>query len=137
MQPILNLACSYLCLGEIVEEAVKAKLEIANKFIFVKQYRQAEELLDQLLESDEGRREVIIHLRRIELAAKLSKIPELQRRYNMMQNDVRYKDLAEICLAFFEQHRGGTPQVESIARFQEILKAGILLNFAASSIRRK
>ena len=56
-------------------------LEEANKLIFVKAYNEAEDILKQLVEGDEGYCDPLIQLRRIELAAKLDKLTPLRREF--------------------------------------------------------
>ena len=50
-----------------MRKAIEQKLEEINKLIFVKRYSEAEKRLDALVDSADGKDELLIHIRRIEL----------------------------------------------------------------------
>ena len=103
-------------------KAVEQKLEVANKLIFVKRYADAETVLEEVLESPEGRRELLVHLRRIELAAMLKKLDKARAHYLKELKAGRDPDVNEVCLALVEQHGDMVSAPESINTFQEILR---------------
>lgn len=102
--------------------SVASKLEEANKLIFVKRYADAERALDDALETDEGRRELVVHLRRIELAAMLKKLDRMRAHYHKLLRAGVDLVINETCLAFVEQHGEMVPPPESIASFGEIMR---------------
>ena len=56
------------------------RLELANKLIFVKEYRRAETLIE-LVTAEEFAEDILVHLRRIELATKLDNLEHLTSQY--------------------------------------------------------
>src|SRR5690349_11799420 len=101
-------------------KAVEQKLEEANKLIFVKRYGEAEKLIDEIVASPEGSAELIIHLRRIELAAMLKKLDKLRTQYQRELKSGSDHQIDEVCLALVEQHGDFVSAAESINTFQEI-----------------
>lgn len=105
-----------------MQKLVEKKLEDANKLIFVKRYGDAERLLDDLLASEEGRGELLVHLRRIELAAMLKKLDKLRAHYLRQLKAGKQVELFEVAIALVEQHGEMVAAAESINIFQELLK---------------
>ncbi len=98
------------------------KLEKANKLIFVRRYEEAERLLTEILSAPETKDEILVHLRRIELGTKLSKLPDLHREY-LGRSSVDSKDfVSAVCLLFVEQFAEMSAQSEIIQRFQSLIK---------------
>ena len=86
-----------------MRKAIEQKLEEINKLIFVKRYSEAEKRLDALVDSADGKDELLIHIRRIELGSMHKKLDRLKTQYikNLKKNA---SDLtSELCLAFIEQ----------------------------------
>lgn len=101
---------------------VAKQLERANKLIFVKRYDDARKILDDLSRSEEGREELLVHLRRIELGLKLQTLDELKKEYVKILKVTPSDRIASIGLLLVEQHGEMISAEEAIARFQEILK---------------
>jgi tetratricopeptide (TPR) repeat protein len=100
-----------------MDRVTKVKLDEANKLIFVKKYSDAEVILNDLAKAKETSRNLIIHLRRIELATMLKTLPKLHEEY------LREKGMeGRVCLALVEQHGEMCSAAESIARYQEIIR---------------
>lgn len=105
-----------------MRKAVEQKLEDINKLIFVKRYSEAEKRLDALIESEEARDEILIHIRRIELGSMLKKLDRLKSQYikNLKKNT---SDLtSELCLSFIEQQEETPNHSELVNAFQEIMR---------------
>lgn len=64
-----------------MDDFFKEQLETANKLIFVRAYSEAEQVLNDALESPGHERAGLLHLRRIELKSLLGKLDELKDRY--------------------------------------------------------
>ena len=105
-----------------MHKSVEKYLEDANKLIFVKRYSDAERLLDETLESAEGRGELLVHLRRIELAAMLKKLDRMRSYYLRLLKANKSPEIYEIALALTEQHGEMVTPVESITNFQDLIK---------------
>lgn len=101
---------------------VQNQLEDANKLIFVKRYADAEQLLDDLVVSDIGKHELIVHVRRIELAAMLKKLDRLKGEYLKSLRDKGASQIDDTCLAFVEQHGETITATDATLAFQELLK---------------
>ena len=106
-----------------MDKVVQQQLEEANKLIFVKRYSEAERKLDDILATNEGRQELIIHLRRIELASMLKKLDRIRTHYQRELKAGRDLAINESCLALVEQHGDMVRPAESINVFQEIVRA--------------
>lgn len=98
------------------------KLEEVNKLIFVKRYHEAEVLLDRLVESPVGRLEMLVHLRRVELASMLKKLDKLRAHYHKQLRAGHDLAINETCIALIEQHGDMAQPVESISAFQDLIK---------------
>ncbi|MEY4632133.1 MAG: hypothetical protein RIQ81_2253 [Pseudomonadota bacterium] len=101
----------------------------ANKLIFVKAYDEAEIILDRIAATLEGKMDVLVHLRRIELAQMLGRLPELRKSiiqsFNPLPSDETREateEIFEIVLALADQHGGNATPSESMSRFQGLLK---------------
>ena len=105
-----------------MNQKLEKELENVNKLIFVKRYSEAEDVLQSIVNTDEGRLDLFVHLRLIELAAMLKKLQPLKDTYlNAIKNN-QEMELNEICLAFVEQHGEMVSPTESVNAFQEIMK---------------
>ena len=105
-----------------MQKLIAKKLEEINKLIFVKRYHEAERKLEDTLELPEGASEIIIHLRRIELAILLKKTDKLKSQYIADIKTSLSLDVAELCLALLDLHSDKVKPAESIVQFQEIIK---------------
>lgn len=109
-------------------KAVQDRLSEANKLIFVKRYGDAEYLLESILATPEGQLELLVHLRRIELAAMLKKLDKTRSNYLAQLKGSRKSQSAdvlaalELALALTEQHGDLVSAGESITIFQDLLK---------------
>ena len=65
---------------------------------------------------------MLIHLRRIELAAMLKKLDQMRAHYHRQLKAVTDPAISEICLAIVEQHGEMVPPAESINAFQEVMR---------------
>ncbi len=104
---------------------VESQLLEANKLIFVKRYADAERLLEELVESADGREELLVHVRRVELAAMLKRLDQLRGEYVRSLRDAKdpaMRKVHETCLAFVDQHLESPSHPETISVFQELLK---------------
>jgi tetratricopeptide (TPR) repeat protein len=108
--------------GSWMRKAVEQKLEEINKLIFVKRYAEAEKRLEAISESADGQDNILVHIRRIELAAMLKKLDRLKSHYikNLKKNA---GDLtSELCFAFIEQQEDTPNHSELVNTFQEIMR---------------
>ncbi len=102
-------------------------LGTANKLIFVKEFKKAARLLDELL----AHRKIVntqslIHLRRIELHCRLSQEKTLRERYNedLLNHDID-PYMGELCIAMIDQHSQSVSSKSSIKTYSDlILKYG-------------
>lgn len=101
----------------------KAQLDIANKLIFVKSYDEASEILKDLIDSDEGRSELLAHLRYIELSTKLKTLEKVCRYYEgCVEKYPELRKMFEVCVIFAHQHAEYIDANESIERYQALMK---------------
>lgn len=98
------------------------KLTEANKLIFVKRYEAARMLLDELLESPQHRANLLIHLRRIELAMKLRDLETVRQRYLDLLRTDPHNVVWRIALTLAEQHAEVLDPRRAAAVFQEIMR---------------
>lgn len=99
------------------------KLNEANKCIFVKDYEQAEAILEELVRSPQFTDDLLIHLRRIELASKVDKLEELVDIY-ANQSQENPKNLTyKLAYLFSEQHTDNISNKDALERYQEILRS--------------
>lgn len=104
-----------------MDEEIRAKLEEANKLIFVKQYTEAEKILQGLIRTPARHGNLLVHLRAVELAAKLGKLDAIKRFYLTEHSNTTSPELLEICLAFVEQNSEEMNYSQCMARFQDIV----------------
>ncbi len=105
-----------------MEDVLKAKLDEANKLIFVRQYRPAEKILGDLLAMPAGDAALVLHLRNIELMSKLNRLPELQRTYAGRLKRNPQDHVALIGIALVEHFGEQVPVIETVGRFQDIIR---------------
>jgi len=111
-----------------MQERVKKLLLEANKLIFVKQYGEAEALLENILRLPEGAGDVLVHMRRVELAAMLGKLPRLRTDYRDKDAGIGYggtfvePQVRAIGAAMVEQHGEMVPAAESVETYQRIIR---------------
>lgn len=98
------------------------KLEAANKLIFVKRYEEARDIIDALLQNGEHRDDLLIHLRRIELATKLQDIDVVCQRYIKELKKNPSDPTLRIALTLAEQHAEEIDPASAAASFQEIMR---------------
>jgi tetratricopeptide (TPR) repeat protein len=104
-------------------DSLKKSLEEINKLIFVKHYEDAEMLLEKLANSREGRLNLLVQLRRIELALKLGKIKALRDVYVDQANSIPSEAAVwETCQCFAEQHGEIVSDSESVSKFQVLIQ---------------
>jgi len=106
-----------------MQEDLKKKLEEINKLIFVKHYEDAELLLEKLVNRPEGRRDLLIQLRRVELSLKLGKIKPL--RDYFLDQLTRFPEegmIWETSQNFAEQHGEIVSDTESVSKFQSLIQ---------------
>ena len=103
-------------------KAVEQKLEEANKLIFVKRYNDAEAVLSDLVASDDGRDEALVHLRRIELATMLKSLDRLRHTYMQLLQTAPNPGLIETCIAMIQQQGDMLSPSEVAGQFQEIIR---------------
>ena len=80
------------------------QVDEANKYIFVKAYEQAERILEDLTHSEAYRNDLLLHLRRIELATKLDSLTQLRKSYENLLAGQPENLVYQIALIFIEQH---------------------------------
>ncbi|MBP6218256.1 MAG: hypothetical protein KA436_06695 [Oligoflexales bacterium] len=108
-----------------MSEKIKQSLEEANKFIFVKKYAKAASLLDDMIQSEEGKDNLLLHLRRIELALKLKDIERLREDYAPTERGGKFEmnpTAKVIARALADQHSEFLPPAEIILCFEKILQ---------------
>jgi tetratricopeptide (TPR) repeat protein len=101
-------------------DKAKSRLEEANKYIFVKMYAKGAKILDELLEEGECKDDLLIHLRRIELAVKLRTTDDLLKRYQKLrQTD---EAVAELALIMLDQQSDRITPADAIIAYQDFIK---------------
>lgn len=98
------------------------KLEVANKLIFVKKYEEAREIIDAMLRSEEHRSNLLIHLRRIELATKLEDLDVLRQRYTKELKKHEKDAGLRIALVLADLHAEEIDPTKATTQFQEIMR---------------
>ncbi len=98
------------------------KLEYANKLIFVKEYRAAEKLIEELTEH-ECADNILVHLRRIELGVKLDTLEQLRTEYEQILVQDPENITARVCHVLVEQHGEFIKPEEATKVFQALLKS--------------
>ena len=90
-----------------MESWISSKLNAANKLIFVKRYSEAKLCLEAVLADPRGSKELLVHLRRIELAAMLREIDTLYTFYEKQISadlSVAEADNFRLLMALTSQH---------------------------------
>lgn len=105
-----------------MKNSFKPNLENANKLIFVKKYSEAKRILDFIIKDKDSTENLIVHLRRIELAIMLKGLDELKKDYIGMLKHKNSEQTAKICLAFIDQHGELVNHNQSAIVFQNLLK---------------
>ncbi len=98
------------------------KLTEANKCIFVKDYQQAEAIIEDLVRSPQFADDLLLHLRRIELASKIDKLPELVEIYAIQSKENPKNLTFRLAYLFAEQHTDNLSNKEALDRYQELLR---------------
>ena len=98
------------------------KLTEANKCIFVKDYQQAEAIIEELVRSPQYANDLLIHLRRIELASKVDKLAELVESYAVESKENPTNLTYKLAYLFSEQHTDNLTNKEALDRYQELLR---------------
>ena len=70
-----------------MKKEIELKLEHANKLIFVKDYLAAKNLLLEIVSSENGKDQLIVHLRLAELSVKLNVVDEILSFYDQMLSE--------------------------------------------------
>lgn len=101
---------------------INLQLELANKLIFVKEYKKAEVLIEELLTSEEFSDDPLVHLRRIELATKLGNLESLLAQYQAEMEKTPDRVLPKVCHTLVQQHGEMISPENAIVQFQSLLK---------------
>lgn len=80
-----------------MDQHCREQLDLANKLIFVKRYEEADRVLREVLSTEQGCEESLIHLRRIELMSLLGRVQELRAQYSQMAQDRDDDGLSKTC----------------------------------------
>ena len=104
-----------------VERKPDKILDEANKLIFVRRYSAAEEILEGLLRDPATSENILVHLRRIELAVKLEKVEPLSQTYKADLKKNPGSTVLKIANILLEQHGEVITPSESAAAFQRLL----------------
>ena len=103
-------------------ESGKFFLEEANKYIFVRRYDKAWRILCKMLGEKEFADDLLLHLRRIELAAKIGKVDELHKIYKESIHRHPDSPVPALALAMLEQHNEIITPSDAIEIFQQIMQ---------------
>src|SRR4051812_37909764 len=104
-------------------EDIRKVLEEANKLIFIKKYEKAALVLERVLETELGRDDLLIHLRRIELANRLNQLDQLHQHYLHLIKEHKLAPLVgELCLTLLEQQGEFISPSAAIKKFKEIIQ---------------
>ncbi|SMF46706.1 tetratricopeptide repeat protein [Pseudobacteriovorax antillogorgiicola] len=98
------------------------KLEYANKLIFVKEYKKAQKIIEELIRHDSFTHNLLVHLRRIELAVKLENLETLKVEYERATEKNPDNANSKICHILVEQHGEMIKPEEAVIRFQSLLR---------------
>ena len=98
------------------------QLEEANKFIFVKSYDRAALMIEDLITNENFAHDVLLHLRRIELATKLDTLDDLRKIYLAQIEREPHTLLPRIALTLVEQNANFIDNKDSLIRFQSLLR---------------
>lgn len=107
---------------QVMDKKFKEPLETANKLIFVREYRSALNLLDELLTNKEAKKDCLIHQRRIELGCRLG---ETEKQVHYYQEQLHQSRLdpqtAYLCIAMAEQYGELVSTSASIKAYSDII----------------
>ena len=98
------------------------QLDEANKYIFVKAYERARTMIEELVANPTFREDMLLHLRRIELATKLGSLEELRTVYEAQIEREPDNATIRIALIFVEQHGEFIENKEALLRLQALLR---------------
>ena len=90
----------------------------------MKRYKEAQKVLDHIVNDATGRREILVQIRRIELASMLSDLDKLRDQYVRELEDSDDPLRSELFVALAEQHGEFVTPSESIGVFQDLIKRG-------------
>lgn len=100
-----------------------AQLDFVNKLIFVKEYEEARSVIEEMLEDSTLSKNLLVHLRRIELGVKLDQLESIRDEYRSLiesnPEDLNYR----VCYTLTEQHAEMIDPEEAITHFQSLLKS--------------
>lgn len=117
-----------------MDSNIKLHLEEANKLIFVKKYEEARDTLKTILKEKNGKCELLIHLRIIELSAQMGQLEELKQDYEQkLHANIYDKPTFDIAVNFLNLFGGNIPCQEVISRFSSIMEESdpVAVNAAA------
>lgn len=121
--PMQNLFLSRLLgVGQMRKQNSNPKLAEANKFIFVKDYEQAEAILEELAQSKAYSDDLLIHLRRIELASKVEKLDELVEIYAALAKEKPEQITYQLAHLFAQQHTEELSNQAALNIYQDLLR---------------
>jgi tetratricopeptide (TPR) repeat protein len=105
-----------------MKREIELKLEQANKLIFVKDYEAAKDLLIEVVSSDQGKEQLIVHLRLAELAVKLNAVEEFLLFYDEMRSEQIFSEkTTDFSKAFIKQHAELVSMEESVELFIKLV----------------
>lgn len=100
-----------------------AQLDFVNKLIFVKEYKRAQDIIEELITSEHYATDPLVHLRRIELGTKLNSLENLLLQYQAEVEKSSNNNIAKICSVLVQQHGEMIDPEDAIAEFQSIMKS--------------
>lgn len=104
-------------------KSARFQLEEANKAIFVKQYERAAEILDQIMTTDSGSDDLLVHLRRVELALRLGEGEALKGYYLACIADQTIDpSVSALALIFIDQHSNTITPSESLKSYHRYIE---------------
>lgn len=105
-----------------MQKKIEHKLELANKLIFVKDYSAAKEVLLDVVSSEEGKDNLLVHLRLCELSMKIDRIQDFLLFYDeMYQVEAFSERVHDFSIAFLKQHGEMVSPEESVECFIRLL----------------
>lgn len=95
----------------------------ANKLIFVKMYEEADSLINSIVQRKDGKYNLQIQLRRIELSMKLGDIKNLHTEYlKNLTSDTKHEHEWQTCVYLAEQHGEFVTDDKMVENFQSLIK---------------
>ncbi len=98
------------------------QLEEANKYIFVKAYDRAAQMIEELIRQSSFSEDLLLHLRRIELATKLENLDDLRKVYESQIERESLSLIPRIALILVELNADLIDNKEALLRFQSLLR---------------